>query len=307
MAAQMGVARVNLNEAGSSPSPAAPPRRKRALRAFLRTKVAVAGVTVAIVMTLVALLAPILATHPADVGPRTHPEIRLLPPSGAHWFGTDELGRDLYSRVLFGIRASMIIAVATVSVTFAIGVPVGVTAGFSSDWWPEVLMRLADVFLSIPSIVLAILFATLIGKGMLNLVIAIALVWWPVYARLAHGITLTTSQYEYVTAARALGARPARIMARHVLPNILSPLLIQVSLDFGRVILFAAGLAFIGLGPPVPVPELGTMVESSRRYALQAWWTAVFPGAAIFFLALAFNILGDSLRDAFDPRVERNG
>jgi peptide/nickel transport system permease protein len=303
MTAQMGVERVKPSDMGLPSSVAPALRRRGALRALLRTRVAVAGVVFAGFLTLAAFLAPVLATHPEDVGPRTHPEIRLLPPTSSHWFGTDELGRDLFTRVLFGIRASMMIAAATVGITFAVGVPVGVVAGVARGWWPEVLMRLTDVFLSIPSIVLAILFATLIGRGVVSLVIAIALVWWPVYARLAHGLALTTSQYEYVYAARALGAHPVRVMAKHVLPNIMSPLLIQISLDFGRVILFAAGLSFIGLGPPVPVPELGTMVEASRRYALQAWWTAVFPGAAIFFLALAFNILGDSLRDVLDPRV----
>jgi peptide/nickel transport system permease protein len=230
---------------------------------------------------------------------------KLKPPSPTHPFGTDELGRDLLSRVIFGTRFSLLAAAVVVTIAITIGVPVGLAAGYFGGRVDGALMRLTDVFLAFPSLVLAMAVAAVFGAGLLNAVIAVGIVWWPTYARLMRAVTLSNRGLTYVDAARSLGASHTRILSRHLLPNSLSPLMVRASMDAGRAVLMTAGLSFIGLGAQPPLPEWGSMVARGRDYFLTSWWFSTFPGLAIYVTVLAFSLLGDGLRDIFDPRLRR--
>lgn len=276
----------------------------RSVRARLR-RVSPLG-WVAMVVALVAIL---IALFPDQFATRDSLAIdirnRLDPPSAQAWFGTDELGRDLYSRTMQGIRLSLGSALGVVLLTALVGIPVGILSGFLGGWLDVVLMRIADMFIAFPQLIMAMAIVTVLGPGLTNAMIALAIVWWPQYARLARGQVLQLREVQFVEAATALGARSGRIMARHLLPNSLTPLIVKMSLDVSVAILATASFSFLGLGAAPPSPELGSLVTQGRNYFLQAWWYTTLPGAVILVLSLSFNIIADDLRDMLDPTLRR--
>jgi len=229
---------------------------------------------------------------------------KLVPPSPAHPFGTDELGRDILSQVIHGARTSLIIGVTVLTLALAIGVPIGLAAGYYGGRLDTVLMRVADVFLAFPPLLLPIAITAALGAGLFNAMLALAVAWFPWYARIVRGAVLRIRSERYLDAARAMGVSDLRIICRHAAPNATTPVLVQGSMDFGYTILAAASLSFIGIGARPPTIEWGLMVAMSRTKFLDFWWTAAFPGLAIFFTVLAANLLGDALRDLLDPRGE---
>ena len=231
---------------------------------------------------------------------------RLQPPSQAHWLGTDQLGRDLLSRILYGARISLIVGVVVVALAGALGTFVGLIAGYAAGLADEGLMRLTEVFLAFPPLILAMAIAGALGPSLGNAIIAIAAVTWAVYARLSRGQVLSLRRREYVEAARAIGAGRTRIIARHLLPNAIAPLLVQASFDMGSAIISAAGLSFIGFGAQPPTPEWGVMISEGRNFISTEPWLSLFPGLAILLTVGAFNLLGDALRDTLDPRLRRS-
>ena len=234
---------------------------------------------------------------------RTEMAARLQPPSRAHPFGTDQLGRDVLSRVLHGARITLRIAILTAVVATAIGLPVGVLSGYFRGRTDDLLMRLTDMFMAFPRLILAMAIAAALRPSLENVIIAISLAGWPIYARLARSMALAIREEVYIEAARALGASAWRILTRHVLPGVVSPVIIQVSLYMGGIILTAAGLGFIGFGAQPPTPEWGLMISEGRNYVPGQWWLATFPGLAISLVVLGFNLLGDGIRDVLDPRL----
>jgi peptide/nickel transport system permease protein len=249
-----------------------------------------------------AVLAPVLAPYDPllqDLGSR------LRPPSSEHWLGTDSLGRDIASRILYGARISLIIGVVVVTVAGVVGTAIGLVAGYAGGLVDDALMRLTEVFLAFPALILAMAIAGALGPSLTNAIIAIAAVTWAVYARLVRGQILSLRRREFVEAARAMGASRTRIVVRHLLPNALAPLMIQASFDLGSSIIAAAGLSFIGFGAQPPTPEWGVMISDGRNYISTQPWLSLFPGLAILLAVGSFNLLGDGLRDAFDPRLSR--
>ncbi len=278
--------------------------RPRALVAagLRRNPLVAAGAVLSIVIVLVAILAPLLAPYPADAGSATHPAATLLPPSSQHLFGTDELGRDILSRILYGARISPAIAALVLILSCAVGIPLGIAAGYFGGVIDDVIMRITDVFLAFPALLLALAFAAVLSPSIGNTTLAIALTWWPWYTRLIRGQAASVAGRQYVEGARALGVSHIRILFRHILPNSITPLIVQVSLDVSGVILTASALSFLGLGAQDPTPDWGLMVSQGQSYFTTQWWLVTFPGAAILLTAVAFNLLGDGLRDILDPR-----
>jgi peptide/nickel transport system permease protein len=249
-----------------------------------------------------ALLAPVLAPYDPlaqDLGSR------LQPPSPQHWLGTDSLGRDVVSRIFYGARISLIIGIVVVASAGVVGTVIGLFAGYAGGFVDEALMRLTEVFLAFPALILAMAIAGALGPSLTNAIIAIAAVTWAVYARLTRGQILSLKRREFVEAARAMGASRVRILWRHLLPNVVAPLMVQASFDLGSAIIAAAGLSFIGFGAQPPTPEWGVMISEGRNYISTQPWLSLFPGLAILFAVGSFNLLGDGLRDAFDPRLSR--
>jgi len=261
-----------------------------------------AGGAMVLIIVVVAIFAPLIAPYPGDAGYATHPLDIFKPPSAKHLFGTDNVGRDIFSRVVFGARVSPLIALAVVAIASVVGVTVGLVAGFLGGIVDEVLMRITDVFLAVPALLLALAFASVLPKGTGSTILAITISWWPWYARLARGEAASVSRRRYVETGRVLGLSHTRLLTRHVLPNATTPVVVQASLDFGGVILTAAALSFLGLGAQDPTPEWGLMVNEGRSFFQTYWWVVTFPGLAILFSAVAFNLLGDGLRDRLDPR-----
>ncbi len=231
---------------------------------------------------------------------------RLEPPSPEHWLGTDQLGRDIASRLVYGARISLVIGIVVVALAGVFGTLVGLVAGYAGGLVDETLMRVTEVFLAFPPLILAMAIAGALGPSLTNAIIAIAAVTWAIYARLTRGQILSLRRREFVEAARAIGASRARILARHLLPNALAPLLIQASFDMGSAIISAAGLSFIGFGAQPPTPEWGVMISEGRNFISTQPWLSLFPGLAILFAVGSFNLLGDGLRDLFDPRLRRS-
>ncbi|MGN6793420.1 MAG: ABC transporter permease [Streptosporangiaceae bacterium] len=260
------------------------------------------GGVVVLLIVLVAIFAPLLAPFPGDAGTATNPFEVLKAPSAAHWFGTDQVGRDIMSRVLFGARVSPVIAIIVLAIACLIGIPLGVAAGFLGGWVDELIMRVTDIFLAFPPLLLALALAAVLPASLTSLTIAMAAVWWPWYVRLIRGQAASVAGRAYVEACRAAGISRLRIIFRHVLPNSFTPVLVQVSLDVGGVILTASALSFLGLGAQDPVPDWGLMVAEGQRYFTPDWWLVTFPGLAILLTAFAFNLLGDGLRDLLDPK-----
>ncbi len=268
-------------------------------RRFSRAPGAVAGAAVIAAIVLLALFAPLIAPHDPlaqNVG------LGARPPMAGHPFGTDKLGRDVFARILFGARISIRIGFVAVGLAITAGTLIGMVAGYAGRRVEAILMGAMDVMLAFPSIILAIGITTILGPNIVNLMIAVGIVAVPVYARLARSSVLAVKEHEYVEAARALGAGTAAILARHVLPNILAPLLVQATLGIATAELEAAGLSYLGLGARPPMPEWGAMLNDARDYWLAAPWALIFPGVSITVLVLGFNLLGDGLRDALDPK-----
>jgi peptide/nickel transport system permease protein len=251
---------------------------------------------------VIAVAAPLIAPHPADAGTATHPTQALLGPSADHPFGTDQVGRDILTRVLYGARTSLRIVALVLLLSALIGVPLGIVAGYFGGLIDDVIMRVTDVFLAFPALLLALALASVLTPSVGNATLAIAATWWPWYARLARGAATQVAGRGYIESARALGVSPVRILGRHVLPNATTPVLVQMSLDVGGIILTAAALSFLGLGAQDPTPEWGLMVSQGQGYLNSDWWFPVFPGLGIVLAALAFNLLGDGLRQILDPR-----
>ncbi|MGH2549485.1 MAG: ABC transporter permease, partial [Thermomicrobiales bacterium] len=240
-----------------------------------------------------------------DASGAVHVSNALQTPSWSHPFGTDDLGSDVFSRVLYGGRYSLSVGLGIIFFAALIGVTLGSVAGYFGGFVRELIMRVTDVFLTVPGIVLALAIGAALGAGLLNAMIALAVVWWPGYCRLAQGQVLALREQVYVESARVVGCREPRIIFRHILPNTLTSILVKISMDIGFAILSAAGLSFIGIGAQPPTPEWGAMVSLGRGYMPDWWWAATFPGLAIFLSVFAFNMLGDGIRDALDPRGNR--
>jgi peptide/nickel transport system permease protein len=271
----------------------------RLVRAARANALMTTGLALSLLIISAAVLAPVIATHLPDA---VHPTQTLLSPSGEHLFGTDQLGRDIFSRVVYGARVSPLIAFLVLLLACLVGVPLGIAAGYFGGPIDDVVMRITDVFLAFPALLLALAFAAVMKPSVANTTIAIAFTWWPWYTRLVRGQAASVAGRQHVEAARALGVSRRRILFRHVLPNSITPLIVQVSLDVSAVILTASALSFLGLGAQDPTPDWGLMVSQGQSYFTTQWWLVTFPGAAILLTAVAFNLLGDGLRDVLDPR-----
>ena len=274
------------------------------LSRLARDRSALLGFVLIAGLVVCAVLAPLLATHPDDVF-ELHPSERLRAPDRAHWLGTDRMGSDVYSRLLFGARITILIGVIAVGASLLIGVPVGLVAGHYHNAVSDLLMRVSDIFLAVPQVVLAIAIAQTLGPSLPNVILALSATYWPWFARVVYAETRALQKEVFVESTSALGASPWRLVALHVLPNILSPIIVRASIGMGFTILTAAALGFLGLGPPPPTPEWGRTIAESREFLPDAWWYATAPGLAIFLTVMGFNLLGDGLRDVLDPRLRR--
>lgn len=257
------------------------------------------GGGILLILTLIAILGPILL--PGDPYELNFEE-KLQPPSFKHIFGTDEFGRDIFIRVIHGARISLGISAATLLISALLGVVIGMIAGYLGGWVDEIFMRIADIFLSIPSLILALAITAALGPSLINVMIAIGISWWPLYARLMRAQVLSIKQSQYVLAAEAMGGSASYILLRHVLPNSISPVIINAAMDMGNILLAITALGFIGFGAQPPVPEWGRLVVDGRAYLLSAWWYSTLPGFVIFIAVLSANLLSDGLRDILDPR-----
>lgn len=272
----------------------------RRIRKLFQDKLAVLGLFMIFILTIISLFPSVFATHdPLDMNLKDR---FLVPGSRGHIFGTDERGRDIWSRIIYGSSLSMRSGGLAILIALAIGIMVGSAAGYGRSFVDEVLMRICDVFMSFPPLVLAMAIVALLGPGLNNSILAISIVWWPRYARLVRAQFMYLREQSYVEAARALGATDIRIIFCHLLPNSVSPIVVQGTIDVGYAILYTSALSFIGLGATPPTPEWGSMVAAGRSYLLDYWWISTMPGFAVFFVVLAYNIVGDALRDLLDPR-----
>ncbi|KVN62196.1 D-ala-D-ala transporter subunit [Burkholderia ubonensis] len=289
-----------LSDAPASRSQAALGLAYRRWRRFAANPLNLFGLAILVALLAVAIVAPLITPHDPL---RQVLADRLLPPgSPSHWLGTDQLGRDILSRLIGGSRLTLGIALLVVAIVVPIGLAIGTTAGYVGGFVDSVLMRITDVALAFPKIVLALAFAAALGPGVINAVVAISITAWPAYARLARAETIRIAQADYIHAARLQGASGPRILLRYIVPMCMSSVIVRATLDMAGIILTVAGLGFLGLGAQPPSPEWGFMVASGRNVLLDAWWVATLPGAAILLVSLAFNLLGDGLRDVFDPR-----
>lgn len=267
--------------------------------AFRRNPLALAGLAIVVALLLVAAFAPLIASQ--DPLAQNLPG-RLLPPSWEHFFGTDSLGRDIFSRIVYGTRVTLVIVILVVITVGPVGLLIGAASGYLGGWVDRLLMRITDVFLAFPRLVLALAFVAALGPGLENAVIAIAITAWPPYARVARAETLIIRSQDYIAAVRLQGASQWRIVWKHVVPMCLPSLIVRTTLDMAGIILTAAGLGFLGLGAQPPIPEWGAMISAGREQIFDQWWVATFPGLAICVVALGFNLLGDGLRDVMDAR-----
>ncbi|MDR7544171.1 MAG: ABC transporter permease [Armatimonadota bacterium] len=277
---------------------------RQRVRHLVRHRPAAVGLLVLLAMAASAALAPWVA--PYDPNAQVW-EQALRGPSAAHWLGTDEFGRDVFTRIIYGSRISLVVGFLAVAIAAGLGVPLGLLSGFVGGRVDVLVMRVMDVLLAFPALLLALAIVGALGPGVRNSIIAVGVVAIPAFARVVRGATLVVRAQEYVDAARALGVRVPRIIARHVLPNAAAPVIVQATLGVGTAILSSAGLSFLGLGAQPPTPDWGGMLAGGREFMLQAWWIATFPGLAIMLTVLGFNLVGDALRDALDPRLRPPG
>jgi len=288
-----------LTDAPASRAQAAWGRRYRLWRDFQANRLAMIGFVIVVALVLAAIFAPLLASYDPAAQDLAN---RLATPSAAHWLGTDELGRDVYSRLLFGARVTLGMVIAVVLMVAPVGLAIGCIAGYFGGIADTILMRVTDVFLAFPRLILALAFVAAIRPGVTSAVLAIALTTWPPYARLARAETMTIRNTDFIAAVRLTGASSGRIVLHHIVPLCLGSLIVRVTLDMSAIILFAASLGFLGMGAQPPSPEWGTMIATARRFFLDQWWVPLMPGIAIFVASLAFNLLGDGLRDVLDPK-----
>ncbi|MGE5254407.1 MAG: nickel transporter permease [Planctomycetaceae bacterium] len=273
---------------------------KRAVRHFFYNPLSLAGILFILVLVFTGVLAPVLAPYdPVEISPGR----RLTPPNETNWLGTDEVGRDILSRVIYGARISLRIGVTIVFSAAALGLVIGLVSGYFGGVLDQTLMRFTDMFMSFPTLILAIAMTAALGPSLFNAVLAMVIVWWPIYARLIRGEVLAAKEKEYIRAVQALGAKPFKIIFFHILPNTIDVVVVRASIDFGNAVMFCAALSFIGLGAQPPQPEWGAMVTTGRDYLRDAWWLVTFPGLAIFLTVMGFNLFGDSLRDFLDPKL----
>ncbi|AYG61110.1 ABC transporter permease [Rhizobium jaguaris] len=270
-------------------------------RQFSANRLAVLGLLIIVALILVAALADVIAPYPPSIGDLTNAYLKP-PGTGGYLLGTDNLGRDILSRLIYGSRWTLYIVVLVAIISAPLGLFIGMIAGYAGGWTDTVLMRITDIFLAFPKLVLALAFAGALGPGIENAIIAIAITSWPPYARLARAETMTVRRSDYIAAVQLMGASPIRIVFRHIMPLCISSVIVRVTLDMAGVILTAAGLGFLGLGAQPPLPEWGAMIATGFKYYLDQWWVAAMPGIAILIVSLGFNLLGDGLRDALDPR-----
>ncbi|MEM5494675.1 ABC transporter permease [Hoeflea sp. AS16] len=304
-----GAPRQSLSEWLQSEQPAS--RRQARLGQAWRTwvlftgnRLGMIGLGIVVLLVLVAIFANVIAPYDPVLGGDLRTE-RLLPPSMAHLMGTDDLARDIFSRVIHGARLTLLVVALVAIIATPIGLLVGTVSGYYGGWVDTVLMRITDIFLAFPRLILALAFVAALGPGIENAIIAIAITSWPPYARLARAETLTIRNAEHIDAIRLQGASSGRIIWGHVVPLCLSSVIIRVTLDMAGIILTAAGLGFLGLGAQPPQPEWGAMIAGGRRFIIDYWWVATMPGIAIFTVSLGFNLLGDGLRDVLDPKAEK--
>ena len=274
------------------------------LRKLREDRSAFIGFILILGLVFCAVFAPLLATYPEDVV-ALHPTQRLEPPGSEFLFGTDRMGGDIYSRILFGARITLVTGIIAVGVSLLIGVPIGLVAGYYHNWFSDLLMRVSDIFLAVPQIVLAIAIAQTLGPSIENVILALSLTYWPWFTRLVYAETRSLQNEIFIESAIALGSSPFRVIVYHVLPNVASPIIVRTSIGMGFTILTAATLGFLGLGAPAPLPEWGRMISESREFLPEAWWYALAPGMAIFLVVMGFNLLGDGLRDILDPKIRR--
>lgn len=278
---------------------------RHVLMVIARDPLSLASTIAIILFFIIAVFARQIAPYPLEGAGKTNVPNSMLSPSWEHPFGADKLGRDMLSRVIVGAQPALIIPIGVVLLAILIGAPLGALAGYKGGWVDELIMRITDLFLAFPSLLLAMAIASALGRGLEKAAFALVISWWPWYTRLVRGVTLSLKERYFVEAAQAIGVRDSVIILRHILPNTISPILVQATVDLGTVILAMGGLAFLGLGTQPPGPDWGLMVSEGRTYILTQWWISTFPGIAIFIVVLAFNLLGDTLRDIFDPRQYR--
>ncbi|MCB0046765.1 MAG: ABC transporter permease [Caldilineaceae bacterium] len=292
----------DLSLASEQPESRHENQTRRVLRRLMRSTNARVGIFLVVAFLLIALLVPLVDDY--DARRDLDLSSRLQPPSSEHWFGTDDLGRDVLRRVLHGARVSLQVAILSVSISLIIGSMIGLVAGMTGGWVDNVLMRLMDIMLAFPYVLLAIALVTTLGAGLRNTMIAIGIVYVPIYARLSRSVAISLREEDYVMAARSIGSTQLRILFSHIVPNGLSPIIVQATLSMGIAVLDAAALGFLGLGQQPPYPEWGKMLVDSLQFILSgSWWVMLFPGLAIMLTVLGFNLLGDGLRDALDPRL----
>jgi len=276
---------------------------RRGIYRFSRNRLSVIGLSMVIVLLFIALTAPLWVPYPDDVTGDVHMDARLKPPDAEHLFGTDDAGRDVFSRTIMATRISFQVGVIILIVAISIGVTLGAIAGYFGGWVNQIIMRLTDVMLTFPGIFLALAISAALGRGVLNATLALSVTWWPGYCRLVEAQMLKMREEDFVAGAHAIGASNWRIIFRHILPNLLTAIIVKASMDFGFAVLNLAALGFIGVGVLPPEPDWGSMISAGRRFIPASWWYSTFPGLFMFITVLAFNLLGDGLRDLLDPNA----
>ena len=268
-----------------------------------RNKLTFVSLVFIVLLVVLAILAPYIVPYPKHISDAANVAFKLTAPCQEYLFGTDELGRDIFSRLINGTRLSLLASVFAVALAMLIGITLGAIAGALGGIVDDIIMRICDIFLSFPSLLLAIVIAAFAGPSLRNALIAIAISWWPWYARIVRGQAISLKERQFVKAARALGNVQSKIIFQHIVPNCMGPVIVQATMDLGGIILTLASLSFLGLGAQAPTPEWGLMINTSKTYFMNAWWYSVFPGLAIFVTVLAFNLIGDGLREIMDPRT----
>jgi peptide/nickel transport system permease protein len=294
----MAVAAVPLTGSKSRMNP----DLRRAVRKFRQSPLPLVGLIILTFVALVAIFGPFFVPYPKDASSAVHISEKLQGPSSAHWFGTDQVGRDILTRVVVGSRTSLLAGITVIALALAIGTLLGAVAGHFGGWIDNLIMRVTDIFLTIPDLILAMAFAAALGPGLLNVMVAVSLVWWPGYCRLVRANVISLRSAQFAEAAASLGASQSRLLFRHILPNAFPTVLVKASMDIGFAVLTTAALGFIGLGTQPPDPDWGQMVSEGRKYVRDAWWYSTFPGIAIALTVIASNLLGDGIRDVLDPR-----